>query len=400
MILRKIDFSYLENELENVKVDRAVFSLFKEKSQILLFKIYNLDARGANILKQEFLSAGGDVAISREVASFRTEKSDAILIGTKRVYKRIIEKLSYMPYFGLKDVRMSLEKYLENTPLPIFEIRGKTFDFNSDKFVMGILNVTPDSFSDGGKFLNVEDALKHAEKMVAEGVDIVDVGGESTRPYSESVSVDEELRRVIPVIEAIRKEFPSIPISIDTYKSKVAEESINVGADIINDISGLRFDPLMIDVAKRYNVPVITMHIKGTPKDMQRNPHYDDLMKELLEYFEERINFLSSFGIDKIIIDPGIGFGKTKEHNLEILNKLHEFTIFNKPILVGLSRKSFIGFTLDNRPVDDRLYGTLASNMFSLIKGASILRVHDVLPHKDMIRMYRAIISEGKGDNR
>ncbi|BAL80545.1 dihydropteroate synthase [Caldisericum exile] len=396
MIVRKIDFSYFECELEKVKVDSLVHNLFKEKSELILFKIYDLDARGANILKQEFLSAGGDVALSRDVASFRVEKSDAILIGTKKVYRKVLEKLAFMPYFGLRDVRVSLEKYLESTPLPIFEIRGRQFDFNSEKLIMGILNVTPDSFSDGGKFLNIDDALKHAEQMVKEGADIIDVGGESTRPYSESVPLDEELRRVIPVIVAIRKEFQTIPISIDTYKSKVAEEAINAGADIINDISGLRFDPLMIDVAKRYNVPVVIMHIKGTPKDMQKNPVYEDLMRELLQYFEERITFLNSVGIDKIVIDPGIGFGKTREHNLEILNKLQEFTIFGKPVLVGLSRKSFIGLTLDNRPVEERLYGTLASNMFALLKGASILRVHDVLPHKDMIRMYKAIVSEGR----
>lgn len=396
MVLRKIDFSYLESELDKVQVDKAVFNLFKEKSNIILIKLYDLDARGANILKQEFLSAGGDVALSRDVASFKIEKTDAILIGTIRTYKKVLEKLTLMPYFGLKDVKVSVEKYLNKNHLPVFEIRGRKFDFNTSKFIMGILNVTPDSFSDGGKFYNLDDAVKHAEQMISEGADIIDVGGESTRPYSESVPLDEELRRVIPVIQAIRKEFKDIPISIDTYKSKVAEEALSEGADIINDISGLRFDPLMIDVAKRFNVPVVVMHIKGTPKDMQKNPEYKDLMRELLEYFEERINFLTSFGVNKIIIDPGIGFGKTREHNLEILNKLSEFTIFNVPVLIGLSRKSFIGLTLDNRPPQERLFGTLASNMFALVKGASILRVHDVLPHKDMLRMYEAITNEGK----
>jgi len=395
VILRKIDFSYLEKELTNVQVDRAVYNLFKEKSEILLFKLYDLDARGANILKQEFLSAGGDVALSRDVASFRVEKTDAILIGTRKVYMRVLEKLALMPYFGLKEVKIVLEKYLPKVCLPVFNIRGHIFDFNADKFVMGILNVTPDSFSDGGKFYDIDSALKHAEEMIKEGADIIDVGGESTRPYAESVSVDEELRRVVPVIEAIRKEFQDIPISIDTYKSKVAEEAINAGADIINDISGLRFDPLMIDIAKKFDVPVVVMHIKGTPKDMQKNPEYKDLMRELLEYFESRINFLNSVSINKIIIDPGIGFGKTFEHNLEILNKLNEFTIFNLPILVGLSRKSFIGYFLDGRPPEDRLYGTIASNMLALMKGASILRVHDVLQHKDAIRMFKAITSKG-----
>jgi len=395
MVLRKIEIEYLEEELEKCTVDRRVFPLFKEKGALIMLKIYTIDARGANILKQEFLSAGGDVALSKDVASFKAEKTDAILIGTRKVYNRVLEKLSLMPYFGLKEIKTALENYLKKGGFPAFELRGRIFDFNKDKFIMGILNVTPDSFSDGGKFYNIDSALKHAEEMVNEGADIIDVGGESTRPYAETVPLEEELRRVIPVIEAIRKKFPQIPISIDTYKSKAAEESLNAGADIINDISGLRFDEKMVDVAKKFNSPVVVMHIKGTPKDMQKNPEYKDLLRELLEYFEERIDTLKRNGIEKIIIDPGIGFGKTREQNLEIINRLHEFSMFNLPILIGVSRKSFIGLTLD-RPVSERLYGTLASNMFALIKGASILRVHDILPHRDIIKMYREIKNEGK----
>jgi dihydropteroate synthase len=395
MVLRKIEIEYLEEELEKCTVDRRVFPLFKEKGTLIMLKIYAIDARGANILKQEFLSAGGDVALSKDVASFKAEKTDAILIGTRKVYNRVLEKLSLMPYFGLKEIKTALENYLKKGGLPAFELRGRIFDFSKDKFIMGILNVTPDSFSDGGKFYNIDSALKHAEEMVNEGADIIDVGGESTRPYAETVPLEEKLRRVIPVIEAIRKKFPQIPISIDTYKSKVAEESLNAGADIINDISGLRFDKKMVDVAKKFNSPVVVMHIKGTPKDMQKNPEYKDLLRELLEYFEERIDTLKRNGIEKIIIDPGIGFGKTREQNLEIINRLHEFSMFNLPILIGVSRKSFIGLTLD-RPVSERLYGTLASNMFALIKGASILRVHDILPHRDIIKMYKEIKNEGK----
>jgi len=395
MVLRKIEIEYLEEELEKCTVDRRVFPLFKEKGVLIMLKIYAIDARGANILKQEFLSAGGDVALSKDVAGFKAEKTDAILIGTRKVYNRVLEKLSLMPYFGLKEIKTALENYLKKGNLPAFELRGRIFDFSKDKFIMGILNVTPDSFSDGGKFYNIDSALKHAEEMVNEGADIIDVGGESTRPYAETVPLEEELRRVIPVIEAIRKKFPQIPISIDTYKSKVAEESLNAGADIINDISGLRFDKKMVDVAQKFNSPVVVMHIKGTPKDMQKNPEYKDLLRELLEYFEERIDTLKRNGIEKIIIDPGIGFGKTREQNLEIINRLHEFSMFNLPILIGVSRKSFIGLTLD-RPVSERLYGTLASNMFALIKGASILRVHDILPHRDIIKMYKEIKNEGK----
>ncbi|MEF3244583.1 MAG: dihydropteroate synthase [Caldisericaceae bacterium] len=394
MIARYIKKDYLLQELVDVGIDPQSLQFFIPKAETLIFKLHDVDARGANILKQEFLSAGGDVAINKHVASFKTEKTDIITIGTPKVYKTVIDKLTLEPYFGLKEVKVALLDAITQKKMKPFTIKGRVFDFEKDFFVMGILNVTPDSFSDGGKYTNLESALKRTEEMVNEGVDIIDVGGESTRPNAEPVSIDEELKRVIPIINELSKRFPTIPISIDTYKAKVAEEAINSGADIINDISGLRFDENMVDIAKRYDTPVVVMHIKGTPKNMQKNPTYENLMKELLEYFDERIKSLNSFGISKIIIDPGIGFGKTREHNLTILNRLSEFKIFNVPILMGLSRKSFIGLTLD-RSVDDRLFGTIASNAFALLEGASILRVHDVKPHVDLIKMIKAIKKEG-----
>jgi len=394
VIARKIDKEYLLKELISVGVDPASIRFFNYKSEVLLFKLYNVDARGANILKQEFLSAGGDVALNKHVASFKVDTSDVITFGTLKVYQRVLEKLKLIPYFGLKEVKETLEKAVSENKIKEFEIAGKVFNFNDNKYVMGILNVTPDSFSDGGKYNSLDLAIKRAEEMIEEGADFIDIGGESTRPFAESVPLDEELRRVVPVIKEVSKRFPNIPISIDTYKAEVAKASIENGATIINDISGLRFDEKMIDVAKKYNVPVIVMHIKGTPKDMQKNPVYSDLMKELLEYFNERISTLNSEGLDKIIIDPGIGFGKIREHNLTIINRLNEFKIFNLPILMGLSRKSFIGLTL-NKPVEERLYGTLASNLISIMKGASIIRVHDVKPHVDLIKMFNAIKNEG-----
>jgi dihydropteroate synthase len=225
--------------------------------------------------------------------------------------------------------------------------------------------------------------------MISEGADIIDIGGESTRPGAQSISEDEEKRRVIPVIEEIRK-FSDIPISIDTYKSAVAREAVQSGADFINDISGLRFDTEMVNVAMDHKIPVIVMHIKGTPRDMQKNPFYEDLMRELLEYFEERINTLNKAGVDKIIIDPGIGFGKRLEDNLKIIKNLNEFSIFNLPVMIGVSRKSFIGNILD-RTVEERLTGTIAANAMTLLNGANILRVHDVKPHKELIKMFEAI---------
>jgi len=254
-----------------------------------------------------------------------------------------------------------------------------TLDFSKKTYIMGILNITTDSFYDGGKYISVDKAVKHALKMVDEGADIIDIGGESTRPGAEPISVDEELKRVIPVIENLSKKL-SIPISIDTYKAKVAEEAINAGATIINDISGLRFDPLMPEVASKYKVPVIVMHIKGTPKDMQKNPQYDALIPEITEYLRGSIVLAKQAGVEEnmIIIDPGIGFGKLLEHNLQIIKNLKEFTQLGKPILIGVSRKSFIGKILNDASPSERLEGTASSVAISVINGANIVRVHDV----------------------
>jgi len=254
-----------------------------------------------------------------------------------------------------------------------------TLDFSKKTYIMGILNITTDSFYDGGKYISVDKAVKHALKMADEGADIIDIGGESTRPGAEPISVDEELKRVIPVIENLSKKL-SIPISIDTYKAKVAEEAINAGATIINDISGLRFDPLMPEVASKYKVPIIVMHIKGTPKDMQKNPQYDALIPEITEYLRGSIVLAKQAGVDEnmIIIDPGIGFGKLLEHNLQIIKNLREFTQLGKPILIGVSRKSFIGKILNDEPPSERLEGTASSVAISVINGANIVRVHDV----------------------
>ena len=390
MIIRKIRSEDILSELIGVGADTKSFEHFIRKGETFVYKLYDVDSRAANILKQEFLSLGGDVALHRDVAGFKIKKTDCLVIGTLKIFKGVLDKLEKEPYFGLGKIKDLLKEVLEKKKLPVLNIRGHEFDFNKRHFIMGVLNVTPDSFSDGGKFLNPQSALEHAKKMIEEGADIIDIGGESTRPGAEAVTENEELSRVIPLIKGIRK-FSDIPISIDTYKSKVAWESLNSGADILNDISGLRFDRKMIEVAHEYNAPVIVMHIKGTPKDMQKNPSYRDLMRELLEYFEERISTLRSSGIDKIIIDPGVGFGKGYEDNLTIVRNLSEFSVFNLPILVGLSRKSFIGKTLDNRDVSERLFGTISANVLALVNGAHILRVHDVKPHKDLLKIFEAV---------
>ena len=244
--------------------------------------------------------------------------------------------------------------------------------------IMGILNVTPDSFSDGGKYLEKNNAINHALAMIDNGADIIDVGGESTRPFSDPVSLDEEISRVIPVIEGIRKE-SDVCISIDTTKSEVATAALNSGASLINDVSAMEVDPLMIDVALKFDCPIIIMHMKGTPKNMQDNPQYESLISDIKDYLQERVDFIVSKGINskKIVIDPGIGFGKTVENNFEIINNLNHFTKMGFPVMLGASRKSFIGISLD-LPEEDRLEGSLAANIIGLQNGAKIFRVHDV----------------------
>ncbi|MFN4217803.1 MAG: dihydropteroate synthase [Candidatus Bipolaricaulia bacterium] len=267
-------------------------------------------------------------------------------------------------------------------------------DLGKRTLVMGILNVTPDSFSDGGKFFSLESALERARQLMREGADILDIGGESTRPGAQPVSLEEELRRVIPVIHAIRKE-SAVPISVDTYKASVAEAALDAGANIVNDISALRFDPRMVTVVARARVPVVLMHMLGDPRTMQQNPVYTDVVREIKEFLAERIAFARAHGIEKVLIDPGIGFGKTVEHNLEILRRLGELKELGCPILIGTSRKSFIGRLgstgPEPLPIDQRLEGTIASNVIAVFNGAQIVRVHDVAPMKRALAIVDAV---------
>ena len=256
---------------------------------------------------------------------------------------------------------------------------------------MGILNVTPDSFSDGGLFFDKEKAISYGLGMVAEGADIIDVGGESTRPGSKPLDVKEELRRVIPVIESLAKEV-DVPISIDTYKAAVAQRAIEAGAQIINDISGLHFDPSLAEIAAREDTPLVLMHIRGTPETMQKDVRYSSLFPEIVQFLKDSIRTAESAGLDpgQIIIDPGIGFGKTVEDNLLILKHLSEFRILGKPILLGTSRKSFIGKIL-NTGVENRLEGTLATIAIGVLNGAHIIRCHDVPQAKKAIAVADAV---------
>lgn len=265
-----------------------------------------------------------------------------------------------------------------------------SLDFSSPK-VMGILNVTPDSFSDGGRFTEVEKSVFHAETMISQGAEIIDIGGESTRPGSEGVSVEEELRRVIPVISAIKEQFSSIPISVDTTKCEVARQALELGVHFINDISGLRFEPRLADLCAEFDAPLILMHSIGNPKTMQVQPTYKNVVEEVYEFLARQSDFAQKKGVSKIIVDPGLGFGKTLEHNIELVRNLNRFSDLGFPILVGASRKSMIGQILGGIPSEKRVIGTVAVHYECLIRGATILRVHDVKESSDSIRIFQAI---------
>lgn len=259
--------------------------------------------------------------------------------------------------------------------------------------VMGIINATPDSFSDGGKYHDFKDAVTRAEQLIDEGADIIDIGGESSRPGSVSIHLDEELRRTIPVIEAIRQ-ISNIPVSIDTTKSEVAQRAVDAGADMINDISALRFDKKMADVAAKFEGPIVLMHMLGTPRTMQAEPHYEDCIGDIGRFFEERLAFCDQNGIDRsrVILDPGIGFGKRLEDNLNIIRNFGQFSKFGCPLLMGASRKSFIAMiTGITGNADKRIGGSLAALIYAIKAGCSILRVHDVAETVEAINVMRAI---------
>ena len=268
-----------------------------------------------------------------------------------------------------------------------------TLELGKRSLLMGTINVTPDSFSDGGRFFETEQAIKQGELLVSEGADLLDVGGESTRPFSDPVSVEEELGRVIPVISELAKR-TSIPISIDTCKSQVARAALDAGATLINDISSLRLDAEMVDLVAAARVPLVLMHMQGSPQNMQIKPHYDSLFSEIIRFLEERIQFACSAGVsrERIIVDPGIGFGKNLNHNLLLIKHLDSLALLGQPILLGTSRKSFIGAVLD-KEVTEREPGTWATVCAGIMKGAHILRVHEVSTCRQLADMTDAIMN-------
>jgi len=261
--------------------------------------------------------------------------------------------------------------------------------------IMGVINITPDSFSDGGLYLNKNAALDHAKKLISEGADIIDIGGESSRPGSKPISIQEEIDRILPVIESLNDFNPSCIISIDTYKYEVAEKAISLGAKIINDISGLSFDNGMVDLVVKHKVPIVIMHMKGKPNNMQNNPHYNNLLNDITDFFKKQIRFAKTKGVQdkQIILDPGIGFGKSYDDNFKIIKNLNQLASLGYPILIGTSRKAFIGDILGNVSVQNRIFGTAATVSMCVRNGANIVRVHDVYQMKQVVTVTEKILN-------
>ena len=346
----------------------------------------------AHILKQEMLSVGGDAAVHRNVIINKIEATDVMLLGTVRQLGKLASKILAQP-FGLKKVGHDLKQLLatlEPQKTRILKCRGKELELGHRTLVMGILNVTPDSFSDGGRYYSIENAIAQANRLVDEGADILDIGAESTRPRHEEVSADEEWQRLEPVLKVLLENV-EIPISIDTYKASVASRALEMGAHMINDIWGLQKDPDMARVVGEYQVPVIVMH-------NQVGTTYHHLMGDMFTFLRKSIELAETNGLsgDQIIVDPGIGFGKTAEQNLEVMARLTEFKTLGHPVLLGTSRKSFIGKTL-NQTVDQRLEGTLATSVLGVVAGVDFIRVHDVQANCRAVQMADTIVRGQRG---
>ncbi len=381
-------------ELVKIKVSSGGTESMYAKMNSICLKLENVNLAAANILKQEMLSLGGDAAVARGVVNGTITVSEVILIGNEIKLRHLADKLAYQQHFKLPEIRQDIIRLLTNRQgeaIGIRKINSKMLDLTQTQLI-GVLNITPDSFSDGNRFLGKEQAFQQAKRMIAEGAAIIDIGGESSRPGAEPVSVDEELERVIDVISMIHQE-NDVLISIDTTKAVVAREAISAGADIINDISALRSDTEMVSVLQDFpEIAVILMHMQGTPKTMQEKPEYEDTIREILEFLSERIEFCVRNGIgrERIIIDPGIGFGKRQSDNLIILQRLAEFHCLDCPVILAASCKSFIGRIYPST-VQEREAGTLATTALAHSAGIHLVRVHDVQKNYQMLQVLQAI---------
>lgn len=379
--------------LTEVGVYEKSLDIMAPKAIMKVLYLKEISFAVCNILKQEMLSLGGEAAVKKGIISGRDRKSDCLIMGTLAQLEKLILRLKRQPPV-FSAISLRIEKLLQNYHKTNFQFLCRNFTLNLNKrtYIMGILNVTPDSFSDGGKFFVEDRAVRWALQLEKDGADIIDIGGQSTRPGAKTISPREEIRRILPVIKKLRGKI-KVPISVDTYKYEVADAALEAGASILNDIYGFRKERRLAKLAAKYKAGVVLMHIKGTPATMQKNPSYKDLLADIITSLAQSIDIALSSGISEksIIVDPGIGFGKTLEHNLSLIKNLADLKSLGFPILIGPSRKTFIGKIL-NLPENQRLYGTIASICASVFADANVVRVHDVACAKQALKITDEIL--------
>ncbi|MDT8901274.1 dihydropteroate synthase [Anaeroselena agilis] len=380
-------------ELAGLGCDPVGVNIMSAKAVFKIVRLDKVPAKAANLLKQTFLAKGGEVALARGTADLSVAESDVLICATLKQYRLALAQLKLQPW-GLPKVAAAVERALaaeEAFPARRYEWPGRELVIRPGRtVVMGILNVTPDSFSDGGRYNRIDAALRHAEAMAADGADVIDIGAESTRPYGATeVDAEEEMERLLPVVERVLAASP-LPVSVDTYKASVAEAALRLGAHIVNDVWGLQRDAAMAKVCARYGAPVVVMH-------NQAGTQYEgDVMAAVCDFLRRSVVLAAEAGVaaEKVIVDPGIGFGKTPIHNLQVLNRLDELKALGCPVLLGTSRKRFIGEALGGLPPGDRVAGTAATVACGIMRGAQIVRVHDVREMARVARVTDAIMEE------
>lgn len=380
-------------ELARLGCDPAGINIMSAKAVFRIVKLEKVPAKAANLLKQTFLAKGGEAALARGTADLSVATSDVVICATLKQYRLALAQLKLQPW-GLPEAAAAVEAALaaaEGLPARRYEWPGRELVIRPGRtVVMGILNVTPDSFSDGGRYVRLDDALRHAAAMQGAGADVIDIGAESTRPYGAApVSAAEEMARLLPVLEQVLRTSP-LPVSVDTYKAAVAEEALKLGAHIVNDVWGLQRDPDMAAVVARYGAPVVVMH------NQEGTEYAGDVMGAVAGFLGRSVELAAAAGVPaaKVMVDPGIGFGKTPAQNLAVLNRLDELKVLGCPILLGTSRKRFVGEALGGLLPDDRLEGTAATVACGIMRGANIVRVHDVRAMARVARMTDAIMQE------
>lgn len=400
MVIYEIKFNDIKEmacSLKAIEADIRSLSFFDNRREIKSLYLSGVDVRAANVIKQEMLSRGGDAAVHAHAIDCKVPESDVILFGTFKQISFLADKLEMMSWWGIPDIVKALRNVLASMPKKVIKVplpAGTDLLLGENTLLMGIINLSDDSFYEESRtYGKIDAAVEKALEHAGNGADILDMGAESTRPGASRISEQEEIERLIPTIKETRKNLPLIPISIDTTRKNVAEAALKAGADIINDISGLSFEPDIAKTVAKYGAMLIIMHMRGTPETMGKMCDYTNLLGEINEFFNEKIDVASSFGLDpsKIILDPGIGFAKNRNQNLFLLKHVESFRVHSKPILIGASRKGFVGTATDCADTSERLEGTLAISSICALSGVDIIRVHDIKENKRAIMMAEAI---------